>query len=201
MEEGGLQFDTFFDDAWPRLQGQAYVLTGSHEQAQELTQEAFLRVWKNWGKVSTLDNPEAWARNVLHNLCISSWRKSQQKRTKHEIPVDSEIPDSHMEIAQVMRSLPGKQARALLLHDGLDMTSAEVAAELGVPEGDVRASDDRSDLTSSQWRFRRRQSINAVPPSVTTAMHEIATFIAASGWGPQQCRQPPRAQSQLRRRV
>ncbi len=144
MEEGGQQFDTFFDDAWPRLQSQAYVLTGSHEQAQDLTQEALLRAWKNWGKVSTLDNPEAWARKVLHNLCISSWRKSQQKRTKHDIPLDSELPDSHMEIAQVMRSLPGKQARALLLHDGLAMTSAEVAAELGVPEGTVKSWLSRS---------------------------------------------------------
>ena len=144
MEEGGQQFDTFFDDAWPRLQGQAYVLTGSLEQAQDLTQEALLRVWKNWGKVSILDNPEAWARKVLHNLCISSWRTSQQKRMKHEIPVDSEIPDSHVEIAQVMRSLPGKRARAHLLHDGLDMTSAEVAAELGVPEGAVKSWLSRS---------------------------------------------------------
>ena len=140
----GESFDSFFDEAWPRLQSQAYVLTGSHEQAQDLTQEAFLRIWKNWESVSALDNPEAWARKVLHNLCISSWRRSQHKSTKHEIPTVVVIPDSHTEIAQVMRSLPGNQARALLLHDGLDMTSAEVASELGVPEGTVKSWLSRS---------------------------------------------------------
>jgi DNA-directed RNA polymerase specialized sigma24 family protein len=39
-DEGGeATFDAFFDDTWPRLQSQAYVLTGSHEQAQDMTQE------------------------------------------------------------------------------------------------------------------------------------------------------------------
>ena len=143
-EEGEATFDSFFDDIWPRLQSQAYVLTGSHEQAQDLTQEALLRTWRNWEKVAILDNPEAWTRKTLHNLCITSWRKSQHKLTKHEIPRVAEIPDSHMEIAQVMRSLPGKQARALLLHDGLGMTSGEVAFELGVPEGTVKSWLSRS---------------------------------------------------------
>jgi RNA polymerase sigma-70 factor, ECF subfamily len=143
-ESGETTFDSFFDDTWPRLQSQAYVLTGSHEQAQDLTQEALLRTWKNWGKVAALDNPEAWTRKVLHNLCVSSWRTSQRRRTTHEIPRVAELPDSHLEIAHVMRSLPANQARALLLHDGLGMTSAEVATELGVPEGTVKSWLSRS---------------------------------------------------------
>jgi RNA polymerase sigma-70 factor (ECF subfamily) len=43
-----------------------------------------------------------------------------------------------------MRSLPGDQAKALLLHDGLDMTVGEVALELGVPEGTVKSWLSRS---------------------------------------------------------
>ena len=138
------KFDSFFHAIWPKLQSQAYVLTGSHEHAQDLTQETLFRTWRNWEKVARLENPEAWTRKVLHNLCITSWRTSQRKRTKHEIPAVAEIPDAHMEIAQVMRSLPGSQARALLLHDGLGMTSAEVASELGVPEGTVKSWLSRS---------------------------------------------------------
>ena len=132
-EGGEATFDSF-DDAWPRLQSQAYVLTGSHEQAQDLTQEALLRTWRSWEKVAVLDNPEAWTRKVLHNLCITSWLRPNGGGTKYEIPRVAEIPDSHMEIAQVMRSLPGNQARALLLHDGLGMTAAEVAGERVCPK-------------------------------------------------------------------
>jgi len=146
MEKAGTEtaFDAFFNDSWPRLQSQAYVLTGSIEQAQDLTHETLVRAWRQWDRVSVLDNPEAWARKVLHNLCIGSWRKSQRQRSKHEVTSHAEIPDSHMEIAQAMRSLPGPQARALLLHDGLGMTVGEVALELGVPHGTVKSWLSRS---------------------------------------------------------
>jgi RNA polymerase sigma-70 factor (ECF subfamily) len=130
-------FDSFYGGAWPRLQGQAYALTGNRELAQDLTQEALLRAWKDWPKVSALENPEAWARKVLHNLCIESWRKSRRRLTKHDLSPAVEIPESHREIATAMRSLPGDQARAVLLHDGLGMSIAEVALELNVPEGNI----------------------------------------------------------------
>ena len=61
-------FDAFFRDSWGQLQSQAYVLTGSREQAQDLTQEAFLRAWKHWRKVGAFDDPEGWTRRVLHNF-------------------------------------------------------------------------------------------------------------------------------------
>jgi len=137
-------FDLFFDASWIRLQGQAYVLTGSRETAQDLTQEALLRAWRHWDTVSKLENPEAWARKVLHNLCVESWRKSQRRRPKADVPTHDEIPDSHVEIAQAMKSLPSNQARALLMHDGLGMTVTEVATELEVPEGTVKSWLSRS---------------------------------------------------------
>jgi RNA polymerase sigma-70 factor (ECF subfamily) len=143
-------FDAFFRDSWGQLQSQAYVLTGSLEQAQDLTQEAFLRAWKHWRKVAVFDDPEGWTRRVLHNLCIQSWRKSRLSRTRaHDASSNSsEIPTTdHFELAQAMRSLPGNQARALLLHDGLGMTSQETAAEIGVPEGTVRSWLSRSRKT------------------------------------------------------
>lgn len=145
MEEASeVAFDAFFNRSWPRLQSQAYVLTGNIEQAQDLTQETLVRAWRHWNRVSVLENPEAWTRKVLHNLCIASWRKSQRQRPKLEVTEHAEIPDSHMEIAQAMRSLPGPQARALLLHDGLGMTVGEVALELGVPAGTVKSWLSRS---------------------------------------------------------
>jgi len=145
-----IAFDAFFNSSWSRLQSQAYILTGSIEQAQDLTQETLVRAWRNWDRVSTLENPEAWARKVLHNLSIASWRKSQRRSPKHEIVRHAEIPESHAEIAQVMRSLPRPQARALLLHDGLGMTVEEVALELGAPVGTVKSWLSRSRKTLAE---------------------------------------------------
>jgi RNA polymerase sigma-70 factor (ECF subfamily) len=138
------RFDSFFNEVWPRLQGQAYALTGSRELAQDLTQEALFRAWRNWDTVAVFENPEAWARKVLHNLCIASWRKTRRQPSKHQTVVHSQIPEPHEEIAAAMRSLPGVQARALLLHDGLGMTVSEVAEELKAPEGTVKSWLSRS---------------------------------------------------------
>jgi RNA polymerase sigma-70 factor, ECF subfamily len=144
--EAEAAFDAFYQASWARLQSQAYVLTGSRETAQDLTQEALLRLWRNWDKVAGFESPEGWTRRVLHNLCIQSWRKSRPGRVhaKHEIPPSAEVPEHHLQLAEAMRGLPGEQARALLLHDGLGMTVSETAVELGVPEGTVKSWLSRS---------------------------------------------------------
>jgi RNA polymerase sigma-70 factor (ECF subfamily) len=141
-EPGGEEaFDVFFQTSWARLQGQAYVLTGNQEQAQDLTQEALLRAWTHWDRISGYENPGAWTRRVLHNLCIQSWRKSQARRSAGlpDTPTTVDVPEDHMALAQAMRLLPEDQARALLLHDGLGFTVTETARELGVPEGTVKS--------------------------------------------------------------
>ena len=159
-------YDAFFQASWARLQGQAYVLTGSLEQAQDLTQEAFLRAWTHWDRITGYEDPEGWTRRVLHNLCIQSWRRSQVRRfdgprpTARTTPSSTdEAPDDHVLLAQAMRHLPGERARALLLHDGLGMTVAETARELGVPEGTVKS-----------WLSRARKTVGAhLNRSVETA--------------------------------
>jgi RNA polymerase sigma factor (sigma-70 family) len=144
-------YDAFFRASWGRLQGQAYVLTGSMEQAQDLTQEAMLRSWTHWGRIAGYEDPEGWTRRVLHNLCIQSWRSSRlRRRPVPEVAQATDVPDDHLQLAAALRLLPGDQARALLLHDGLGMTVAETARELDVPEGTVKS-----------WLSRARRKVAA----------------------------------------
>lgn len=139
-------YDAFFQSSWPRLQGQAYVLTGSREQAADLTQEALLRAWTHWDRIAGYENPEAWTRRVLQNLCIQSWRKSHVRRLAGPpaTTYPADVPDDHVLLAEAMRRLPGDQARALLLHDGLGFTVTEIARELEAPEGTVKSWLSRS---------------------------------------------------------
>lgn len=64
------QFDRFFEQVKQGLVGQAYLLTSDVEESRDLAQEALLRAWRDWARVSQLENPEAWVRRVLHNLAI-----------------------------------------------------------------------------------------------------------------------------------
>jgi RNA polymerase sigma-70 factor (ECF subfamily) len=50
-------FDEFYRDAYARLVGQVFVLTGDLGAAQDAVQEAFVRAWSRWDRVSGYDAP------------------------------------------------------------------------------------------------------------------------------------------------
>jgi RNA polymerase sigma-70 factor, ECF subfamily len=135
------EFDAFFRRSSKRLLGQAFLLTADSARAQDLTQEAFVRAWTHWTSIAQYEDPEAWTRRVLHNLCISDWRKRSRRPSAGRGQSDvSPAPDEdHLLLLGALRSLPPNQAKALVLHDGLGFTVAEVAAEMSVPEGTVKS--------------------------------------------------------------
>ena len=57
------QFNQFFDGARRKLVGQAYLLTGDFQEAQDLVREVLLRAWQRWDRVSTLEDPHCGGRN------------------------------------------------------------------------------------------------------------------------------------------
>jgi RNA polymerase sigma-70 factor (ECF subfamily) len=136
----------FFGVAKASLMGQAYLLTGDVEEARDLVQETLLRAWKSWSQVSGYDDPQGWARRVLHNLAVSRWRR-QKVRELNRFAAGSEMtgsevagPDAdHIDVVNALHRLPVSQQRALVLHDVVGMSVVEVAAELEAPEGTVRS--------------------------------------------------------------
>src|ERR1035437_4507321 len=107
-------FDAFFRSSSHRILTQAYLLTGSSVVAQDLTQEAFLRTWIHWPRISKFENPEAWALRVLHNLSVSMARSDKHRLTPIGTfeAIQPAIED-HLVLAAALRSLPRDQARAL----------------------------------------------------------------------------------------
>jgi RNA polymerase sigma-70 factor (ECF subfamily) len=133
-------FDRFFSEQRGPLFAQAYALTGNVDESHDLVQEVMLRTWRRWDQVSKLELPSAWARKVLTNLTIDRWRRI--RRHPQEEFVDQAVPGptiEHLDVAKALRALPDSQRTALLLHDVVGYSVAEVAAEMGAPEGSVRA--------------------------------------------------------------
>ncbi len=132
-------FDDFFSEQRSPLFAQAYALTGDLEEAQDLLQEVMLRTWQRWDRVSQMDRPSSWARKVLVNLAIGRWRKRRVRFNVREADMPTPAPGvGHLDVARALRRLPVAQRNAVLLHDIAGMTVAEVAAEMGAPEGSVR---------------------------------------------------------------
>jgi RNA polymerase sigma-70 factor (ECF subfamily) len=134
------EFDAFFRRVSASLVGQAYALGGDLPVAQDLAQEALTRAWSRWGRVRALDDPDAWARHVLHNLAIGDWRRRQSRYRRVTPERDAPAPDLEaVALAAALSALPERQRRAIVLHDAAGVPVRAVAAELGVPEGTVRS--------------------------------------------------------------
>ena len=155
-------YDGFFRAVFPRLVGQAYLLTGSQELAQDLAQEALVRAWAQWRHVSTLDRPEAWVRRVLHNLAID---EARWRGRRHRLPLaDATAPAGPdveaMTVAAALQALPPPRRRAMVLHDVAGVPVDEIAEELGVPSGTVRSwlSRDRALLAERLATAEKEES-------------------------------------------
>lgn len=129
-------YDDFYRGCSSRLVGQLYLLTGDREEARDCVQEALERAWTRWGRVSAMDDPEAWVRTVARHLSVSRWRKARNAATawRRAAPPD-EVAAGGSEDRDVLvgalRRLPVDQRTALVLHHLCDLDVRAVAAETG----------------------------------------------------------------------
>lgn len=72
---GAEEFETFFRTNERRLYGTLCIVTGDSREAEELTQEAFLRVWERWDLVRIVDDPTAYLYRTAFNLFRSQLRR------------------------------------------------------------------------------------------------------------------------------
>ncbi|ONI72256.1 RNA polymerase subunit sigma-70 [Kribbella sp. ALI-6-A] len=69
------------------LRAHCYRLLGSYDEAEDLTQETFLRAWRSAGTLAEIDNPRAWLYKIATNACLDFLRKlNRQPATYEPIP-------------------------------------------------------------------------------------------------------------------
>jgi len=144
IEDAGVATTDFTDlyaSSFARLVGQVTVVTADRDGAEEAVQEAFGRLWKRWETVGTYDRPEAWVRRVAINLAISRWRRVRRLRPLGDRPgvAREDDPVLRHDVQRALRTLPVRQRYALLLHHVVGLPVADVAREMGAPEGTVKS--------------------------------------------------------------
>lgn len=135
-------YERFFDQAKRSLMSQAFLLTGDIEDSRDLVQEVLFRAWREWPRISRYEDPQGWARRVLHNLTTDHWRQKRRRRLV-QIKPDSQVTRApgvgHLDIVEALHRLSMSQQRALVLHDVIGLSVLEIAAELNAPGGTVRS--------------------------------------------------------------
>ena len=126
-------FEDFFELEQERLLRLLWMVTGSLPEAENIVQEAFLRVWERWHNVSSMESPTGYLHQAAMNIFRNRYRRARlglRKAVGAEPPIDAfDSAEDRISISNAMAQLTRKQRAALVLTDLLGYP-ADVAGTL-----------------------------------------------------------------------
>ena len=141
--EARARFDEFVEDEHERLYRALYFVTGSREDAEDLSQEAFLALWERWDDVGRIQDPTAYLFRVALNgfrmrrrRAAMALRRLAPARAERDEFVEAEM---RADVRVLLLGLSPRQRAALLLVDLLGYPSEQAARILRVRPSTVRA--------------------------------------------------------------
>jgi RNA polymerase sigma-70 factor (sigma-E family) len=125
-----------------RLLRSAYLLTGDLHRAEDLVQEALVKVALRWDRLRD-GNPTAYARTIVVRDNISWWRRRRELPTEtlEELGAVSSDPDAALVVRRALGRLTPKQRAVVVLRHFDDLSVEEVATTLGVSVGTVKSQN------------------------------------------------------------
>jgi len=104
-----------------------------------------VRAWMRSERGERLESLPAWVAAVALNQTRSGWRRAMaERRARQRMPqrpaVQAPPSEEHLEVARALSTLSRRQREVAVLRYLLEMSTAEVAAALGVGEGTVKSS-------------------------------------------------------------
>ncbi len=142
-----VEFAAFMAEHADTLLHTAWLLVGSMDRAEELTQQALVRTYGAWARART--DPLAYTRRVLVNLRVDTWRRRRREVLSDEVPetlveaVDTRRVDDRDQLSRALALLTPRQRRVVVLRYLVDLSEADVAADLGVTTGTVKTTASR----------------------------------------------------------
>ena len=144
-------FEEFFASEHARLFSALCAVTGNRQEAEEIMQEAFLKLWERWDRVSGLDDPVGYLYRTAMNVFRQRLRRARVAMRKAVGWTDREdayeLVDSREVVIQGLRALQPRQRAAVVLTSLRGFTSEEAAEMLGMNPGAVRMLATRGRAT------------------------------------------------------
>jgi RNA polymerase sigma-70 factor (sigma-E family) len=141
----------FCQTEYRRLVGSLSLYCRDRHVAEELAQDALVRVISNWSRVRQLGSPSAWAHRVAINLANSYLRRRlaerrATRRLSSRSRTVSDDPDTPTALAvrAAVAGLPRRQRAVIVLRFFADLPVRDVSELLGCPEGTVKTLTARA---------------------------------------------------------
>ena len=150
----------------------AYKFVGQHEEAEDLTQDIFLKICKSLGTFDRRANFQTWLISVSRNLCIDHYRSVRLERQAIDRQVDPndlspvghepgpiaaiEQQDRVVLLREALAMLPASLRTAVMMRDIQELSYREIADRLRLPEGTIksRISRGRTELARQIRKMR-----------------------------------------------
>ncbi len=148
-------FGRLYDMHVDRVYRHIYYRVSCIADAEDLTQEVFLRAWKAIGRYKKTGSPFlAWLMTISHNLIVDSYRRKKDDTYLDDdywVADSSPTPEKALEIEfdqkrvrRAILKLPGDQQQIILMRFIEGFPYPDIAASLGKSEGAIRVSQHRA---------------------------------------------------------
>ncbi|MEJ3749349.1 SigE family RNA polymerase sigma factor [Actinomycetes bacterium KLBMP 9797] len=145
-DERDQAFADYYAACGARMRATAYLLCGDWHRAEDLTQAAFIKLYRAWRRVERHDKLDQYLRRVLLRTFLDDtrrpWRRERpagDDRARFDQPVRGPDVDSRLVLRAALTSLPPRQRAAVVLRFWEDLSIEQTGEVLGCPAGTVKS--------------------------------------------------------------
>ena len=135
--------EALFAEQFASLCRTAYLVLGDAGLAEEMVMEAFARTLPRWRAVESAEQPVAYLRRAVVNLCVSRVRRLVVERRApagaERVRWDTDIADEARTVLDAVRLLPARQRACIVLRYFDDLPELDIAAAMGCSVGTVKS--------------------------------------------------------------
>ncbi|WP_433790485.1 SigE family RNA polymerase sigma factor [Actinoplanes sp. CA-252034] len=148
MSERDIAFAEYFAARSSAMRATAFLLCGDWHRAEDLTQNAFTKLYLRWSRVQRHESLDPYLRRVLISSFIDEgrwgwWKRERPHDTRIERVADPEPTEDRVTLMRALAQVPPRQRAVLVLRYWQDLSVEDTAAALGCSAGTVKSQAAR----------------------------------------------------------
>jgi RNA polymerase sigma-70 factor (ECF subfamily) len=148
MEGQAEDFDEFFRATHRRAFAWMCLVTGDRHEAEEIVQDAYLRLLERWERVQAIEDLEGYLYRTTMNVFRNRFRRAglaiRRTFAAPAVSDDLRAVEDRDELVRMLRPLAPRQRAAVLATSILDLTAEDAGKLLGMKAATVRALASRA---------------------------------------------------------
>lgn len=146
-------FESLYRENLGRIYALCLRMTGDRADAEELTQEAFVRAWQKMGSFRGDSAFSTWLHRLTVNLVLTEFRSRSRRRdrvmlsgdlSEHDTPARNAAPRERVDLEAAIASLPEGARHVFVLYEMEGYKHEEIAAMMGIASGTTKAQLHRA---------------------------------------------------------